>query len=417
MPRIRFHLLFPALLAMMAAIAVFAREPAENPRDGVLVLRNGDVVVGQVTANEKHYLVSDDHGKSRYRREDVEIVATDMADAYQQKRQQSERPTADSHILMARWCLRHALYDEAEQELNSAREIEPDHVQIELMAERIAAARSRHGKTPAAKRPPEPEESKKLEGDSTIPQSVPEFAVRSFTRTIQPTLLNQCGTGACHGPRSKTELVFERVEPGKSLRQRLTQKNLAMLLKYVDWDNPDNSAALKHAITPHGGSTRAPLGSLASTKYRTLRAWVYIASGNLARSEEYEADDLADDQADDPRDENSLAENRRGKRASSKKRAARVSPRESKGDIDLVAGEEELLDDGSPESLGKKNHRTADENEFSDDDAKELDAEELIGQEPNPDDSEDEVGGKDPFDPEVFNRQYSPRNGNAPRRD
>ncbi|MEX2025954.1 MAG: hypothetical protein WEH44_01615, partial [Pirellulaceae bacterium] len=83
-PRAMFdHRAIIAGLAMAAAMPLAAAEPVLTPQQGVLLLRNGNVIEGHVTRAGDYYLVTfGDSGEARLAAADVESLCVDLDDAY-----------------------------------------------------------------------------------------------------------------------------------------------------------------------------------------------------------------------------------------------------------------------------------------------------------------------------------------------
>jgi hypothetical protein len=94
-----------------------------------------------------------------------------------------------------------------------------------------------------------------------------------YTRRIQPILMNGCGLGACHGNNDRHGYALTR--PGTApLTALQTRQNLARTLALVDRDSIDESPLLRKALEAHGGAVKPPLGGRDSAAYQNLDAWV-----------------------------------------------------------------------------------------------------------------------------------------------
>jgi hypothetical protein len=125
-----------------------------------------------------------------------------------------------------------------------------------------------------------------LDRQATMPLATVNFAgweqmlqpteLQEFTRSIQPILINGCGSGACHGNSDRREtggFYLLRGYEGR-LSSQQTRANLAQVLKLIDKERPSQSPLLRRSILPHGGSERLPFGSADAAAVQVLSAWV-----------------------------------------------------------------------------------------------------------------------------------------------
>src|SRR6185312_8747028 len=103
-----------------------------------LVLRSGGVLVGQITQAGERYLVRGDKSQLDVAASQVLLVAKSLEDAYEQQRGQTPRPTAESHLVLAEWCLRYNLLDQAKRELADARQLDDHSPRLGLLERRLA---------------------------------------------------------------------------------------------------------------------------------------------------------------------------------------------------------------------------------------------------------------------------------------
>jgi hypothetical protein len=105
-------------------------------------------------------------------------------------------------------------------------------------------------------------------------RNLPPKAVESFTQSVQPLLMNTCTTSGCHGSQSQSGLHLERFTPGEPASRRLTQRNLSVVLQYVDRDNPLASRLLTVPTYAHGTCKSAIFTEKQITQYKRLVDWV-----------------------------------------------------------------------------------------------------------------------------------------------
>src|SRR4029079_10211926 len=108
MSRPRFALF---LLLLVAVGRCASAQSSLGPETGVLVLRNGYVIEGEVTRAGDYYLVTKGEGSElRLKTGDVELFCGSLLEAYDFKAQHLSGPSAGQHVELAKWCLRHGLH-------------------------------------------------------------------------------------------------------------------------------------------------------------------------------------------------------------------------------------------------------------------------------------------------------------------
>ncbi len=110
------------------------------PIDRVVVLRNGNVLRGEVIRIGDHYRVKIHRGELRIPVSQVEMFCRDLNEAYERRRAARTGFNADSHLDLAAWCLRHELLECASRELLDARAIDPGHGRLLRLERRLQYA-------------------------------------------------------------------------------------------------------------------------------------------------------------------------------------------------------------------------------------------------------------------------------------
>ncbi len=234
----------------------------------VLLLRNGEVLSGEVTSSDDFYTVTLPLGEVRVPVADVEHVCSSLLEVYLRRRAAIRFGTADEHLEVAVWCLRHGLMDEAEAEAARAAALQPDHPRLGVVTHQISMI-----KNPPKPAPPAAQkQSTSGEQLDQLVRNLPAGTVEDFTKTVQPLLVNGCSARACHGGGENTFQLM-RYSRGGVAPQRVTLRNLESSLKWIDADQPGSSRLLQGAIEPHGSIDTAVL-SRDSAAYRHLASWV-----------------------------------------------------------------------------------------------------------------------------------------------
>ncbi|MBI3462432.1 MAG: hypothetical protein HY000_05140 [Planctomycetes bacterium] len=276
--------LFKRLTALSAGLLYFAvgaaiaQDARLGPQEGVLLLRNGEVLQGKITLAGDRYYVVLPAGEIFPKVSEVEMFCRDLNEGYLFRRQRVRPDRVEDRLDLAEWCIRHRLLDQAAAELQDAATTDHTHPMIPLLQRRLELA-----KNP----PPAPEASRAAivshdELDRLV-RGLPPASVETFTTSIQPLLINHCATAGCHGPQSQTTWQLLRVPLAKSATRRVTQRNIASTLDLVKRDSPSASRLLTAPLEQHG-TTRGPIfSSREIAQYKLLVDWVYqVANGTKA---------------------------------------------------------------------------------------------------------------------------------------
>ena len=240
----------------------------------MVLLKNGRILKGAVTRDGEDYLVAvNPQSYVRLRGDQVEFSCRDLQDAYATKRYLMNRSQANEHIAMAEWCLQHKLRQEAADHLLTATSLEPYNKRLPGLERRwrmLQRAATTSPKTPPAKTTVDLKEQQQRELTS-----LPDEVVRQFTTTIQPILLNNCGTSGCHGKNSDTEFHLRRPSWGPAISRGLTQRNLQNTLARIDRQTPAQSRLLSAATQPHANLPQAVFSDPDSVQLKVLTAWLH----------------------------------------------------------------------------------------------------------------------------------------------
>ena len=270
--------LFGPKLLLLVATALFAGlfSPAlclaDEQVEGVLVLRNGNVLHGQVQQQGDYYLVQLPKGQLQVRVQQVEMVCQNLEEAYLRRREARAGSTADSHFELARWCLRNDLLGHAEAELRDAHTTDPGHPRLAQLRRQLKHSlqmeqRRKQRLLVAAKIVPEPAPL-----DPVALEKAPPWARALFVRQIQPLVVHSCAAGGCHQSDSKSGFHLNRLAIDGAGHPEATLRNLAATLEQIDWQSADQSDLLVRAKRAHGAlSASSPLPP---HKLQVLQGWV-----------------------------------------------------------------------------------------------------------------------------------------------
>lgn len=266
------RLLASVIVVSAACVAARGQDLSHlAPQEGVVLLRNGEVLAGKFTTAGDYCFVAQGTGEIRLRASDVELFAHDIDDGYRQKRERIDPRDVRQTLELALWCIRNELYGYAAREIRQALAADPDDPRIALVERRLELARTRPAEVAV-----ELEASSYRVSNEELDRMVrgmPGRSVEMFTTTIQPLLMNYCATAGCHGPSSST-FSLDRLPAGRNLSRRLTQRNLHAVLAWVDVTSPLDSRLLLAPIAPHGTARTAIFTSRDLRQYQQLVNWV-----------------------------------------------------------------------------------------------------------------------------------------------
>jgi hypothetical protein len=266
-------LIFCGLLAQPLRAQDPTSPPATlAPSDGLLLLRNGQVMRGRITPAGDFYFITLPTGEIRLRKDQVELLANDLEACYQHKRTAIDPTKVNQRQDLAQWCILQDLYEQAERELAEAVAMDAKNPRSALIDRQLKLARERapRGEASQAKREHVPSN----DDLDRLVRGMPPGSVETFSSTIQPLLLNTCATSGCHSPQSNCDMKLVRVQIGKGANRRLTQRNLHSVLQMIDREDPPGSRLLTAPIGPHGESGAPIFTSKQAVQYRQLVHWV-----------------------------------------------------------------------------------------------------------------------------------------------
>lgn len=263
---------------VLAAICAFSAsrlawgEPLQlAPQDGVLFLREGGMIQGKISRVGDRYYVALEGGEIRVRSAEVEMCCRDLDDAYQRKSNAPGQARAADRLDLAEWCIRYGLLGYAARELLAARRIDASHPKIPLVERRLQLAVN-PPRLPKAANDGLAEQAPRGAVDERLPE-LPAGALETFTNHVQPLVLNRCSAAACHGPAAANGLHLERTSSSRPLTQRITQRNMLAVLAFVDRDAPSASPLLEKPLAPHGGMSEPVFAKHDLDQYQHLVAW------------------------------------------------------------------------------------------------------------------------------------------------
>lgn len=262
-----------AIYLAFALLPAFAAEIPSGVGEGVLVLRNGQVLLGGITrVGDKFVVTLGQKGELRIPVRDVEMHCRNLDEVYQRKRLPLKRTDVSGHLDLADWCIRHSLLPQAADQLLAAIAVQSDHPRIHSLERRLQLAVSRPLSTLRSERQRSPSVS--LDELERTMRELPEDVVQAFTADVQPLLVNRCASNACHGAGSESEFRLVRPSWGKTLTRRFTQRNLHASLMQIDKESPEKSPLLTAPSGPHGSLASPLFSDREKQQFELLADWV-----------------------------------------------------------------------------------------------------------------------------------------------
>lgn len=270
--------LTPNLSAQQSGASQYSMtEIPVREKPGLLVLHGGRVIRGHISRGINGYVISTEQSSIIIPELQVQIEAKDLVDAYRKLRSMIKTPSANQHVGLAQWCMTYELYSHARVELRDALHLTPSHDQARSMLQRLEQKLNPHKIIST----PKPKASKIDEDGFDEPDSqslsgLSRETAHLFIRQIQPILVNNCGNGSCHGSGAKNRFQLTHVRIGYGAHQIHAERNLAMVIREIDFDSPSSSPILKRSQDGHARSVRYVFRGFSGQKQRDkLEEWVY----------------------------------------------------------------------------------------------------------------------------------------------
>lgn len=235
------------LLACSFCFAQKQSDPVRTQSPQLLVLTNGRVVSGRIVPRAGGYDILEPGGGRVYvPHAETRFEAKNLDDAYRKFRATFRELTVPIHLQLARWCVTNQQIAHARRELLAALHLEPTNSIARSMLRKLEASQIRPRKraTPPARRS---DHFTKRPHESLAGLTGRQAA--AFVSRVQPILERRCGNSSCHGSRSTSGFSLSRTR-GRSSRL-VSERNLAQVLKHIDFRRPENSAIMTAIDKPH----------------------------------------------------------------------------------------------------------------------------------------------------------------------
>jgi hypothetical protein len=256
-------------------------KPSDQP--SILVLHDGGVLVGTISRTADRYLVSRAGSEIQVPIASVLTTCNSLQEAYEHRREKMSRPTVNAHLALAEWSLRYGLLPQAARELLDARGLEPLHPRLKLLERRLmAASQPRSPKqdivVAATHEEPINTNANAADSDTMFAADLPKEAIERFTRKVQPILVNNCTLSGCHQPGGEQPFQLDRALLHGLANRRSTMKNLAATLALVNREQPHLSPLLTVPRRSHGGMQSPVIGPRQQVAFNHLGDWVKLVT-------------------------------------------------------------------------------------------------------------------------------------------
>ncbi|SFI40591.1 hypothetical protein [Planctomicrobium piriforme] len=284
MPRTLSRSSFLSVLALLAGLncgdVSHAQQPASVQPGGVAVLNDGRVFKGEITEVPGGYRVAQPGGGNMILPfQEVSVTSMSLVGAYEAYRDSIKKPSADSHISLAEWCVGNGLWSQAYTEVQSALKLEPMRSDAHALLKQIDTMVG--AKSPATAPPSAPAPLPVNAFAAPIERAangLSRSAQQEFVTHIQPLIMNRCASGACHGQVSENGLKLMNVRYDGGNHRIATETNVKALTAYIDLKQPRRSPLL----TKSTEATRAHENLFAGAKQQQqlayLERWILLVA-------------------------------------------------------------------------------------------------------------------------------------------
>jgi hypothetical protein len=277
-----YRLALSLLVVCAASPTCVSTTLADEATLGVIILRNGNVLEGAVQALGDYYMISSAGASLRVPADQVERACGSLAEAYELRRKERAGASADSHLDLARWCLRHNLLDQAGREIQEARLCDAHHsalTGLDLQLRQMVEIRAMRPSGRSAELSAPPAIVPALPSLDAMPLSQTPEQQSEFIRSVQPMLVHNCATGGCHQPGAIEPFQLDRWALQGNGNATLIRRNLEAVIAQIDKEEPAASPLVQYARQSHGNNAAAVMRPLTSRQAALLKEWVNRVAG------------------------------------------------------------------------------------------------------------------------------------------
>jgi|GEM_PF-6879375 len=283
---------------------------SSDEAEGIVLLKNGQLLMGQAIASVDRTVVSTKSGSQIIlKTDDIRFICRSWKEAWEHQRDAVDIDNPQELIDLLQWCLRHHLLVEGRQVINQLQytKIRPtdlDHFHRMLVsAEKSHESEQRRriesktasmiagGNTTGATVPVERIQDRKIAPASFISESgpeslnpvvatavlddfsarIPDAALEDWRHQVEPLLLRSCGNAGCHGAND-LHLPLMSIGHEHQPPLRMSQQNLYWTARQLFAGQSGCETFLKMTGSAHGGQPAPPIRP-DSNEFERIRHW------------------------------------------------------------------------------------------------------------------------------------------------
>lgn len=304
---------------------VYCQDTAKGSLQSLVVLKNMNVITGVARANFEKTIVEQPNGSRIVLMTDqVALICDSYDEVFEFQRSQLDPGDHNGHEQLFRWCIRYQQLDAAQRLIDDLQFTRMSPQTLEALNTQLVASRAAQTRTqtptnsasvqiaktamtsdanrnagtseriPSSNEPVEDSMVQLAAFSSNTPagnvlaspQSVtareleaalrhmPEFGISSFKRVVEPILAKNCANAGCHQRQSET-FPLMTMGAGVAIPRRMSQQNLYQVLRYVGDGLPESSPLLDRALTAHGPQD-VPAVKFETREHLVLLEWVQL---------------------------------------------------------------------------------------------------------------------------------------------
>jgi hypothetical protein len=242
---------------------------------GCLLLKNGNVIRGKdISPRNKSVIVRiDETAEIQFPFSQVVHIGDDAKALYQFQVANTLKWEVGDHFLLAKWCLKNGLVEEAYGHYVQVKVLSGNHSKFKQFEAEIREHLLQDPVMQAAMKAAYPEayataqtsgQDGKEELSAPAPNTTPRTLIAIspihqdyFRRQIQPFMVLRCGQAGCHGPLGKTD--FNIGKSGSLKGRPASEISLESALKYLDQPQTEATQLWVKSTTRHGMQPTAAL--------------------------------------------------------------------------------------------------------------------------------------------------------------
>lgn len=268
--------------ATIPGIAPITDDP-DVPR--FFLLKTGLLMEATAIQGETHYEMKTEFGIMQVPIENVLFSGKDRNEVYQYKKSLVDPASCTQLMNLAEWCINNKMPEKGLKEYEAAMQVAPNNNLAAFVQGRLDSLRKALPlPIESGQQPLQGGESgiRPTMGHDTDPEmtnwanGIPKSVFETFTKKVQPILVQRCAAADCHGSNSDNQY---KIKIPRQAGGRTTYSNLRSTLDRVDLENPGESPMLSAMILSHAG--KKPIYSVESDQYVNAIEWIQLASKDL----------------------------------------------------------------------------------------------------------------------------------------